>query len=74
MKDKLSTLNILLLSFLFFNNLYAAKVTAEGRFQSIDEDDVSFVKVQLLHSAYQNAFNKEIVSMGLDRELFWESF
>jgi len=63
-----------IMTLLYLNALSARVVSADGRFQSIDDDGLPFIKKQLLSSAYQNAFNKELKSMGLDKTAFWTSF
>ncbi len=68
----ITSLLILLLSF----NCLAQLVTveADGRFYSRDDDKLSFIKDQLLYSAYQDVFNKEFKAMNLDTEKFWRNY
>ena len=54
---------------------YGAKsLEATGRFTSADEDSVSFVKKQLLSSAFKDALTNELKAMNLDHELFWANY
>ena len=66
----------ILFSFLLSLNLYGAPkyVDGEGRFYSKDEDSLSFVKKQLLFSAFRDVLTKEMDKLGLDTGLFWEKY
>lgn len=57
-------------------NSWAQLVTveADGRFYSRDDDKLSFIKDQLLYSAYQDVFNQELKAMNLDTEKFWRNY
>lgn len=49
-------------------------VSGDGRFYAQDEDSLSFVKQQLLSSAFRDILGKELKSMGLNAELFWQKY
>lgn len=66
----------LLLSFLFLFSSYAQlnNVEGDGRFYSRDDDTLSFIKKQLISSAFRDVFNKEMKEMGLDSDKFWRRY
>lgn len=49
-------------------------VDGEGRFYSRDDDSLTFIKKQLLISAFRDVFTKELKSMGLDADKFWRRY
>lgn len=49
-------------------------VDGEGRFYAKDEDSLSFIKSQLLHSAFSDVITKELKFLGLDAAQFWKSY
>ncbi len=49
-------------------------VEGDGRFYSRDDDTLSFIKKQLLSSAFRDVFNKEMKEMGLDSDKFWRRY
>ncbi|MEC7275144.1 MAG: hypothetical protein VXV96_02400 [Bdellovibrionota bacterium] len=49
-------------------------VEADGRFYARDDDRLSFVKNQLLYSAYQDVFSRELKAMNLDSDKFWQHY
>lgn len=60
---------------LFSTNSFAVKyVKGEGRFYSKDDDSLGMVNDQLITSAFHDVIGKELESMGLDSELFWQQF
>lgn len=62
---------LLLISF----NLQAEEfVLGEGRFRATDDDSLGFVKKQVIHQGYLDVISKELESMGLNKELFWQKF
>ncbi len=67
-----------LLSLMFSLQLSANTVTSyikgDGRFYALEEDNLSFVKQQLLFNAYQDVISKVLSEEGLNKELFWKSF
>ncbi len=67
-----------LLALFFFSSLFSANaatfVDGEGHFYAKDSDSLSFVKKQLLSSAFRNVMTKELEGMGLDAKLFWQQY
>lgn len=49
-------------------------IDGEGRFYAKDEDSLSFIKSQLLHSAFSDVISKELKYLGLDSSQFWKSY
>jgi hypothetical protein len=49
-------------------------VYGEGRFWAEDGDSLVFVKNQLLYTAFINVISKELETMGLDPEIFWQKY
>ncbi|MCF8059401.1 MAG: hypothetical protein K9K67_08895 [Bacteriovoracaceae bacterium] len=49
-------------------------VEGDGRFYSRDDDTLSFIKKQLLSSAFRDVFSKELKEMGLDSDKFWRRY
>ena len=49
-------------------------VSGEGRFFAQDEDSLSFVKKQLLYSAFRDVLSKEMSAIGLDSGTFWTAY
>lgn len=68
--------NIALLFFtlITFNTLLADTISGKGRFVSDKSDRLSFVKEQLLHSAYIDVVTQAMQQFGLDHELFWKNY
>lgn len=66
----------LFLSLLFLFPSYAQLINVEGdgRFYSRDDDTLTFIKKQLLSSAFRDVFNKEMKEMGLDSDKFWRRY
>lgn len=66
----------LLLTLLFCVTSYGQlnAVEGDGRFYSRDDDTLSFIKKQLLSSAFRDVFNKEMKEMGLDSDKFWRRY
>ena len=62
----------------FFISIFSANantfVDGEGHFFAKDADSLSFVKKQLLSSAFRNVMTKELEGMGLDAKLFWQQY
>jgi len=64
-----------LLIFIFSLSIQAAAfIDGEGHFFAKDTDSLSFVKKQLLASAFRNVMTKELEAMGLDSKLFWQQY
>ncbi|GEM_PF-1193701 len=62
---------------LFFPTLTMGQlnpVEGDGRFYSRDDDTLSFIKKQLLSSAFRDVFTKELKEMGLDSDKFWRRY
>lgn len=53
---------------------FAENLDGEGRFYAKDEDSLSFIKSQLLHSAFSDVLTKELKYLGLDASQFWKSY
>ena len=70
--------SLLLLMFsLLTTGLFAASnssIDGEGRFYAKDDDSLSFIKSQLLHSAFSDVISKELKFLGLDSAQFWKSY
>lgn len=49
-------------------------IDGEGRFYAKDDDSLSFIKSQLLHSAFSDVITKELKFLGLDASQFWKSY
>lgn len=49
-------------------------VQGQGRFNSTSDDSLSFVRSQLLYRAFRDVLNKELQSMGLDAQAFWQKY
>lgn len=67
---------ILLCIILISQSVFAIddSVTGEGKFLATDSDGVKFIKDQLLYEATKDVISKELDSMGLNRELFWQKY
>lgn len=69
---KLIAVVLMLLS---LNSISAGRyIYGEGRFWADEEDNLVFIKNQLLFNAYINVITKELENMGLDQESFWQKF
>ena len=49
-------------------------INGEGRFFAQDEDSLTFVKKQLLYSAFRDVLSKEMSAIGLDSGTFWTAY
>ncbi len=49
-------------------------ISGEGRFFAQEEDSLSFVKKQLLFSAFRDVISKELKLMGLESDFFWQKY
>jgi len=49
-------------------------IQGEGKFWAEDEDSLGFVKKQLIHEGFKDAISKELVSMSLNKSLFWDKY
>jgi hypothetical protein len=68
---------LLLIFSLLSTNLAAdsrSSIDGEGRFYAKDDDSLSFIKSQLLHSAFSDVLTKELKFLGLDASQFWKSY
>lgn len=52
----------------------AKSIDGEGRFYAKNEDSLSFIKSQLLYSAFSDVITKELKYLGLDASQFWKSY
>ncbi|MFT6070080.1 MAG: hypothetical protein ACJAT2_002604 [Bacteriovoracaceae bacterium] len=70
--------SLLLLICCFFSTYIFAEsnssIDGEGRFYAKDDDSLSFIKSQLLHSAFSDVITKELKFLGLDAAQFWKSY
>ena len=76
-KKEIPMFKILILGLLSLNilnlNVFASEyVKGEGRFYSTKEDSISFVKSQVIHKGFMDVISKELVAMGLNKEVFWK--
>ena len=68
-------ITIVLLVALNFQSLARDKfVSGEGRFVSADGDSLTFVKKQLIYSAFRDVITKELSAMGHKSEVFWSKY
>lgn len=67
---------ILLILMTFSFHLVAADryINAEGRFWAKDDDNLVFVKNQLLYNAFVEVISKELKAANLDAESFWQKY
>lgn len=65
---------ILLLA-LSINFSFAADfIKGEGRFVSQNDDPHEFVKEQLIYEGFSDIIGKELVNLGLNKDLFWQKY
>jgi len=55
-------------------NGFAASVQGEGRFYANDDDSLSFIKSQVIHNGFIDVISKEILAMGLNKDVFWKKY
>jgi hypothetical protein len=68
-------LRLLLLCLISLNSSFAADyVKGEGRFYSTADDSLSFVKSQVIHKGFIDIISKELVTMGLNKDVFWKKY
>ncbi|PIP93203.1 MAG: hypothetical protein COW00_11095 [Bdellovibrio sp. CG12_big_fil_rev_8_21_14_0_65_39_13] len=61
--------------FLFSVGAYPQSVQeGEGRFFSKDEDNLVFIKQQLLYQSFKQILTKEMDTLGLDSKAFWQRY
>ncbi len=67
---------VLLVAALFSANALceSGSIDGEGRFYAKNEDSLSFIKSQLLYSAFSDVISKELKYLGLDSAQFWKSY
>lgn len=65
---------LFILTMLSLSAFSASSISGKGRFVSDKSDRLSFVKSQLLHSAYIDVITKAMKQFGLDNELFWKNY
>lgn len=70
----MKALILMALTFCTFATLKAETISAKGKFVSDKSDRLSFVKEQLLHSAFLDAVSKSMQQLGLDGDLFWKNY
>jgi hypothetical protein len=49
-------------------------VQGEGRFYADQDDSLTFIKSQVIHQGFMDVISKEITSMGLNKDLFWQKY
>ncbi len=49
-------------------------IKGEGRFLSEEGDGHEFVKSQLIYDGFRNILSKEMDSLGLNKDLFWQKY
>ena len=49
-------------------------VLGEGRFNATDDDSLGFVKKQVIHQGFLDVISKELETMGLNKDLFWQKY
>lgn len=49
-------------------------IDGEGRFYSLEDDSLTFVKKVLLYNAFKDVIGKELKNIGLDDALFWQKY
>lgn len=66
----------IILIFLLVSNFAFAMdfIKGEGRFRSEDGDGHEFVKSQLIYEGFKNILSKEMDSLGLNKDLFWQKY
>lgn len=65
----------LILSTILFRPVHAqTAIEGEGRFQSTQEDSLTFVRSQLLYQAFRDVLTKEMRVLGLDGPAFWQKY
>ncbi len=55
-------------------NSVGTTVLGDGQFYAQSDDSLSFVKKQLIYSAFKDVITKELKNLGLDPEPFWQSY
>jgi hypothetical protein len=65
---------ILLLLVIAVNSIASDTVQGEGRFNALPDDSLTFIKSQVIHQAFLDVLTKEITSMGLNSQLFWQKY
>ncbi len=69
---------LLVMSIILSTHISASTITSyikgNGRFYALEDDNLSFVKSQLLFNAYQEVITKTLTQQGLNHELFWRNF
>lgn len=66
--------HILLLLTLATNSVASDAVQGEGRFYAQQDDSLTFIKSQVIHQGFLDVLSKELTSMGLNKELFWQKY
>lgn len=68
-------LKFILLLALSAHGLFASDfVEGKGSFYATEDDSLSFVKEQLIHSGFSDIITKELKDMGLNEQLFWQKY
>jgi hypothetical protein len=67
---------LILLGFLIVAPAWSAYITVEGegRFTNTADDNIGFIKQQLMFKAVQDVYTRELKNLGLDSNLFWKKF
>lgn len=45
-----------------------------GKFKASDDDSYEFIKKQLVHEGFKDIISKELSSIGLNKDLFWQKY
>lgn len=65
---------LIMLNLLSFSALAQEYVQGEGRFYAAEDDSLTFVKKQVIHQGFLDVISKELESMGLNKDLFWQKY
>lgn len=57
-----------------FSAANSGHIDGEGRFYSLEDDSLAFVKRVLLYNAFKDVIGKELKNIGLDDALFWQKY
>lgn len=68
---RLISISLMLLSLSAFAQNY---IQGEGRFTATNDDKLDFVKKQVTHQGFLDVISKELESMGLNKDLFWQKY
>ena len=66
-------INVILLLSFFISTHAQAMIRGEGRFRSQEGDSTAFIKKQLKYNAFKDIITKELYSMNLEPQAFWQN-